>query len=105
MLALIQEITGGAKSDVLFRWATLLTGQGVLLAGIIFGYFATRTKVKEVSDQATTAAELAKPTGNGYAKRTEEALSEIKASLVRVESKVDTHIQDHAHSSFKDKNG
>jgi esterase/lipase len=95
MLAVVQEVTGEATSDVIFRWATLLTVQGVILAGIIAGYFSTRHKVAEVKT-------LAEPTGNGHAKRMENGLKEIKEYLDRVEHKVDTHIQDHASSSLRD---
>lgn len=98
--------------DAIFRWASLLVVQGVMAIGMVLGYLGTRKKVDDVKDQAsdakvqaTLAAELAAPTGNGYAGRTEDALREIKDAIVRVEQKVDTHIQDHARSSFtKDRN-
>ena len=104
MFSVAQEVAGNAPEDVIFRWATLLTVQGVMFAGIIFGYFSTRNKVRDVSDQATLAAELARPTGNGYAGRSEAALADIKATVIRVEQKVDAHLQDHSSVSLRKRN-
>ncbi len=92
--AVVQEVTDAATGDVIFRWATLLTVQGVMFAGMIFNHFSTRSKVKEVKT-------LAEPTGNGFAKRTEESLKEIKDYLIHVNDKVDTHIMDHARVSLR----
>lgn len=100
IFAVLQLVTDAAPQvateGAIFRWATLLTVQGVMFAGIIAGYFSTRHKVAEVKT-------LAEPTGNGHAKRVEDGLKELKQYLERVETKVDTHIQDHARSSLKDK--
>jgi len=101
MMAVIQDATGNAEPDVIFRWAVLLIGQGVVLVGLILGYFSMRGKQKDTNEQATLAAEFSKPTGNGYADDTRASLSEIKATLIRVEGKVDTHIQDHSAVSLR----
>jgi gas vesicle protein len=80
---------------VLFRWVALLATQGVLFAGVLFTWLSSRRQVGDVKD-------LAAPTGNGFAKEMKEAVKEIKETVTRVENKVDTHIQDHARSSFRD---
>lgn len=102
-LALINEIAGGAKSDVLLRWATLLIGQGVIVISAYLGYRSITGKVDGVKDQATLAATLAEPTGNGFAKDMRESMKFLSEAIIRVEQKVDTHIQDHARQSFKEK--
>lgn len=104
MLAVIQELAGGAKSDVLYRWATLLVGQFVILGVAYLGYRSVAGRVDGVKDQATLAASLAEPTGNGFAKDMRDSMKFLSEAIIRVETKVDTHIQDHARSSLdKDK--
>jgi hypothetical protein len=99
----IQWIVGSAQSDVLYRWATLLIGQAVLFGVAYLGYKGITNKVDGVKDQATLAATLAEPTGNGFAKDMRDSMKFLSEAIIRVETKVDTHIQDHARSSFKDK--
>jgi len=96
------DILSGATEGTIFRWVSLLLANFVLMSGIIFTYLASKQQVSKVSDQATRAAELALPTGNGFAKEMREAVTEIKETVKRVENKVDTHIQDHARQSLKD---
>jgi len=95
MMAIVEGVVGDGHADVIFRWASLMIVQGVIFAGMAFGYFSTRSKVREVKT-------LSEPTGNGHAKRVEDALSELKTSVGRVENKIDTHVMDHASSSLKD---
>lgn len=109
-LALAQEIAGSAKSDVLYRWATLLVGQFVILGVAYLGYRSVTGKVEGVKDQATLAAKLAEPTGNGFAKSTADSLKFLSEAIIRVEDKVirvedkfDMHMQDHVRSSLKEK--
>lgn len=104
ILHLVDELVKTDQSDVLLRWAALLIGQGVIIISIIFTYLGTRQKVNGVKDQATLAATLAEPTGNGFAKDMRDSMRFLSEAIIRVESKVDTHIQDHARSSFKEKN-
>jgi hypothetical protein len=105
LLSAANVIEDIAPNDTVFRWAALIIGQIVIFTGLLLSYFSTRKGVSNVSDQATLAATLAAPTGNGFAKDVKDALAEIKASVSRVEHKVDTHIQDHARVSLtKDRN-
>lgn len=42
-----------------------------------------------------------KSTGNGFAAHVKEDLAEIKAGIVRVEDKIDHHLQDHAGADLR----
>lgn len=69
------------------------------------------TKVDVAAVEATKAAEMAAPTGNGFAHRTEGALGEILAKLGPIETKIerigaieaklDGHIADHAANDVR----
>lgn len=103
MMHAIDVIADGTAGDVIFRWAALLTGQFVLLCGVIGTYLATKSKVAEVGASATTAADNSAPVSNGYTKQTMWALANLQHSVERIEAKVDTHILDHAAESIKGK--
>ena len=60
-----------------------LTTVGTILAA----HISTSRKVEEVR-------QLSAPTGNGFA-------ADVKASLRRIEDKVDRHIEDHAQVSVR----
>lgn len=106
----IDWLVGGAQSDVLYRWATLLLVQGGFWFTAWLGYKGIKAKLEDAKQTAAIAAEGVKPISNGFAKGTKDSLAEIKELICevrkdtrRIEDKVDTHIQDHARSSLKDK--
>jgi hypothetical protein len=98
----IFDSISNVQEGTIFRWTALLIGQAVIVFTVIMGYLGTRKKVSDVSDQATKAAELAEPTGNGFAKDMRDSMKFLSDAILRVEDKVDTHIQDHARQSLKD---
>lgn len=104
----IDWLVGGAQSDVLYRWATLLLVQGGIWFTAWIGYKSIRAKLEDAKEVAAVAAEGVKPISNGFAKGTKDSLNEIKALIHevrqdtrRIEDKVDHHIQDHAQASLK----
>lgn len=106
----VEWLIGGAQSDVLYRWATLLLVQGGFWFTAWLGYKGITAKLKDAREVAAIAAEGIKPISNGFAKGTKDSLQEIKELICevrkdnrRIEDKVDSHISDHARQSFKDK--
>lgn len=89
------------------RWVTLLSGVGLSWVTLLGGLVVTVRKVGGVQ-QSADAAKIAvesSPTANGYAAETKNALREIIAGMARVESKVDTHIADHASADVQRSRG
>lgn len=62
---------------------------------------------KAAKQSAQTAAELSKPTGNGFADDVRqgfsdlrEGIADMRRGLSRVEAKIDDHVADHARSDI-----
>lgn len=79
----------------------------VIMATIIAGVVITWLRTRKVGQKVDQAINLAVPTGNGFARHTEDQLKEILLQLAEIkpkvdrietiESKVDSHLI--AHSS------
>lgn len=92
---------------VALRFVVVMLGFLITVTGMIIGFWKVGNKAGAAADNSQEAADLSRPTGNGYAGRTEDGLAEIKKmmteanqqtreSLIRIETKVDGHLSAHA---------